>query len=760
MESYKGLTEEQAKENIKKYGFNEIKEKRVPTFVLFLKKFWGPIPWLLEFTGILTFLLKKYPDAAAIFVLLIFNGLVSFWHELSAQNALELLKKHLSIKAKVLRDGVWKEIDAKYITIDDIVLLQSGFAVPADVEILEGAISVDQSSITGESLPKSLKPKDTAYMGSFVVRGEAIGRVINIGENTFFGKSAKLVQEAKTKTQLEVVVFELVKYLFLFGVFLIIILLGLSISRGFYLGNVLPVLVVMLLPIIPAALPAAFTLSTALGAKELAKNGVLTTKLSAIESAASMDILCTDKTGTITKNKITVDKILPLGNYQEKDVMCYGALASDPKQKDPIEEAIFNYLKDDCYKIEKEDFEAFDPSKKYSTAKIKKDNEEIYIFKGSPKVAPIENEKQENLYKEMASMGLRVLAVWIEKNNKKELVGFIGFSDPPREDSKELIERIRGLGVDVKMITGDTKETAKHIASLVGIEGDVCEAKDIKETCGVFAGVLPEDKFKIVKTYQKMGHTVGMTGDGINDAPALKQADFGIAVSNATDVAKAAASVVLTDEGLINIVSAIVVSRKIYQRLLTYVFSKTIRVFAIVLTIFSFFIIDKDFVLTTKMIIAMFFYNDFLTLSLATDNVGYSQKPDKWDIKKISVVSLIFGIFSVLWIVGGIYFFGHHIFKLPFQNIKTLTFLALVLTVPVSIFSVRERGFGVKNMPSKALLFSMLFSIVGSNLMALYGILMPKLSAYIILTTDIYIFFMFIPFNMLKIFTFKSLKMI
>lgn len=760
MDSYKGLTEDQVKENIKKYGFNEIKEKRVPTFVLFLKKFWGPIPWLLEFTGILTFLLKKYPDTAAIFVLLIFNGLVSFWHELSAQNALELLKKHLSIKAKVLRDGVWKEIDAKYITIDDVVLLQGGFAVPADVEILEGAISVDQSSITGESLPKSLKPKDTAYMGSFVVRGEAIGKVINIGEHTFFGKSAKLVQEAKTKTQLEVVVFELVKYLFLFGVFLIIILLGLSISRGFYLGDVLPVLVVMLLPIIPAALPAAFTLSTALGAKELAKNGVLTTKLSAIESAASMDILCTDKTGTITKNKITVDKILPLGNYKEKDVMCYGALASDQKQKDPIEEAIFNYLKDDCYKIEKEDFEAFDPSKKYSTAKIKKDNEEIYIFKGSPKVAPIENEKQENLYKEMASMGLRVLAVWIEKNNKKELVGFIGFSDPPREDSKELIEKIRELGVDVKMITGDTKETAKHIASLVGIEGDVCEAKDIKEACGVFAGVLPEDKFKIVKTYQKMNHIVGMTGDGINDAPALKQADFGIAVSNATDVAKAAASVVLTEEGLINIVSAIVVSRKIYQRLLTYVFSKTIRVFAIVLAIFSFFIIDKDFVLTTKMIIAMFFYNDFLTLSLATDNVGYSQKPDKWDIKKISIVSLIFGIFSVLWIVGGIYLFGHHIFKLPLQNIKTLTFLALVLTIPVSIFSVRERGFGVKNMPSKALLFSMLFAIVGSNLMALYGILMPKLPAYIVLTMDIYVFLMFIPFNMLKIFTFKSLKMI
>lgn len=760
MEDYKGLTEEQAKENIRKYGLNEIEEKKEAPWLLFLKKFWGPIPWLLEFTGILTFLLKKYPDTVAIFVLLIFNGAVSFWHELSAQNALELLKKHLNIKAKVLRDGVWKEIDAKYVTIDDIVLLQSGFAVPADVEILEGAISVDQSSITGESLPKSLKAKDIAYMGSFVVRGEAIGKVINIGEHTFFGKSAKLVQEAKTKTQLEVVVFELVKYLFLFGVFLIIILFWLSIKRGFDLGNVLPILVVMLLPIIPAALPAAFTLSTALGAKELAKNGVLTTKLSAIESAASMDILCTDKTGTITKNKITVDKITPVNQYTEKDVMCYSALASDPKQKDPIEEAIFSYLKDDCYKIEREDFEAFDPSKKYSTAKIKKDGKEIDIYKGSPKVAPIENEEQEKLYKDMASMGLRVLAVWIEKDSKKELVGFIGFSDPPREDSKELIEKIKNLGVSVKMITGDTKETASHIASLVGIEGDVCEAKDIKESCGVFAGVLPEDKFKIVKTYQKMNHIVGMTGDGINDAPALKQADFGIAVSNATDVAKAAASVVLTDEGLINIVSAIIVSRKIYQRLLTYVFSKTIRVFAIVLTIFSFFLIDKDFMLTTKMIIAMFFYNDFLTLSLATDNVGYSQKPDKWDIKKISIVSFMFGIFSVLWIVGGIYIFGHILFHLDIKSLKTLTFLALVLTIPISIFSVRERGFGVGHRPSTALLFSMLFAIVGSNLMAYYGFLMKSLPLEVVFAIDLYIFFMFVPFNLLKMFIFKSLKMV
>lgn len=753
---YKGLTTEQAKEHIEKYGKNEIPEKKIPTWLKLLKKFWGPIPWLLEFTCALTFILHKYADSIAIFGLLIFNGVISFWHELSAENALELLKKHLNIKAKVLRDDKWQELDAAEIIIDDITLLQSGFAVPADIEILEGIISVDQSAITGESLPKSLKLGDTAYMGSFVVRGEAIGKVVNIGQNTFFGKSAKLVQEAGAKTELEKVVFELVKYLFIFGVLLIIALFGLSLSKGFDIKYILPILVVMLLPIIPAALPAAFTLSTALGAKELAKNGVLTTRLSAIESAASMDILCTDKTGTITKNKITIEKILPVDNFTEKDVICYASLSSDPKQKDPIENAIFEYLKDECENKEKISFEPFDPSNKYSMAKISEDSKEIYIYKGSPKVAPIKSQKQKDMFEELASMGFRVLAVWIRKDNEDILVGFIGLSDPPREDSKELIQKITDLGVSVKMITGDTDQTAKHIADLVGIEGDVCSSKDIKESCGVFAGVLPEDKFKIVKTYQKMGHTVGMTGDGINDAPALKQASFGIAVSNATDVAKAAASVVLTDEGLVNIVSAIVLSRKIYQRLLTYVFSKTIRVFAITITIFTFFLIDNTFILTTKMIISMFFYNDFLTLSLATDNVGYSKTPDKWNIKNISFVSFVFGAFSTIWIILTIYILGHKIFHLDIKSIKTITFLALVLTIPISIFSVRERGFLTKHMPSKTLFGSMIFAILGSNLMAYFGMLMKAIPLDLIVAVDMSIFFMFLPFNVLKLFILKT----
>lgn len=754
--NFQGLTEDQVREYIKKYGPNEIKEKTTPTWLKLLEKFWGPVPWLLEFTCMLTLILKKYPDSIAILVLLVFNGIVSFWHEMSAENALELLKKHLSIKAKVLRDGNWKELDAKDITINDIVLLQSGFAVPADVEILEGAISVDQSAITGESLPKSLKTKDIAYMGSFVVRGEAIGKVVSIGTNTFFGKSAKLVQEAGAKTQLEKVVFELVKYLFIFGIILIMILLSLSISKGFNLQDVLPILVVMLLPIIPAALPTAFTLSTALGAKELAKNGVLTTRLSAIEAAASMNILCTDKTGTITENKITIEKIISFNNFSEKDVINFSAFSSDPKQKDPIENAIFEYLKGDSNRENIIAFEPFDPSKKYSMARIKQNNKEINVYKGSPKVAPIKTKQEQDSFEQIASLGLRVLAVWIEDENNKTLVGFIGLSDPPRKDSKELIEKITKFGVDVKMITGDTKQTAKHIAQLVGIKQDVCESDNINESCSVFAGVLPEDKFKIVKAFQKNGDIVGMTGDGINDAPALKQADFGIAVSNATDVAKAAASVVLTSEGLVNIMSAIIVSRKIYQRLLTYIFTKTIRVFAITLTIFAFFIIDNQFILTTKMIIAMFFYNDFLTLSLATDNVGYSKTPDRWNIKKLSISSFAFGIFSTLWIIITIYIFGHKIFNLDLVSIKTITFLALVLTIPVSLFSVRERTIFIKNKPSKALLFSMLLAIFGSNAMAYYGFLMKPISIEVILSVDLAIFLMFVPFNALKLMLLKS----
>ena len=759
MNKYKGLTEIEAKKRIETYGLNEIKEEKKTVFVLIFQKFWGPIPWILELTIIITLLLKKYPDSIAIFILLVFNAFVSFFYELSSFNALNLLKKHLSIKAKVLRDSTWKEIDSKFLTVGDIVSLQKGFAVPADVKILEGVIMVDQSSITGESLSKSLKSGDVAFMGSFVLKGDAIGEVINIGENTIFGKSAKLLKEAKTKSQLEQIVFNLVKYLFIFGVVLMILIFIISLSEGSNLLEFLPVMVIMLIPIIPAALPAAFTLTTALGAKELAKEGVLVNKLSALESAASMDVLCTDKTGTITKNKISIEKIVPVGSYSEKDVLCYAAIASDIKEKDPIEEAIFNKLSEKCYQYEKVSFEPFEPSAKYSYAVIKENNRVIKVYKGSPKVAPISNKAEEEVYRNMAKSGLRVLAVWIDIDGIQKIVGFIGFLDPPREDSKELIAEIKNLGIDIKMITGDTKETALYIAKIVGINDNVCEAKNIKDSCGVFAEVLPEDKFNIVKVLQNSGHTVGMTGDGLNDAPALKQADVGIAVANATDVAKDAASIVLTNEGLVNIKSAIIISRKIYQRLLTYIFTKTIRVFTITLTIFFFYLTTKEFILTTKMLISLIFYNDFLTLSLATDNVGYSKKPDKWDIKKISIVSLMFGIFSFVSILAGVYLIGYKIFNLNLESLRTITFLALVLNIPLSIFSLRVRD-SIKETkpPSFLLTFFMLIAILGSNFMAYYGIFIKSIMLDVILSVDLYMLLVFLMFDKFKKFVFKMVR--
>lgn len=747
-----GLTSQQATENIKRYGLNQIEEKGESVFMKISKKFISPIPLLLELTMLFLIVLGKYYDIFVIFGLLVFNIVLSLFHELKADKAIELLKKRLDIKARVLRDNKWADIPSRFLTLNDVVLLQSGFIVPADIEILEGNISVDQSSITGESLPKNLKKGDTAYMGSLVVKGEAIGRVIAIGSKTFYGKSARLVQEARNKTQLEIIVFELVKYLFIFSLVLIVILLGLSLSNKKPLEEVLPLLTVLLLPIIPVALPTAFTIATALGAKELAQEGVLITKLSAIESAAGMDILCVDKTGTITKNKIQVAKIIPYSGFSEKEVICMAALASDPKQKDPIENAIYEYLNNDesCmenYKVIS--FEPFDPSNKYSKSVVQVYQDYFEVYKGSPKVAPTPQDAHEFI-EDMAKEGFRVLCVWRKSREKVEFLGFLGFSDPIREDSKELIEKLKNLGVNVKMLTGDTKETAKLIASLVGIEGNVCDVKNIKEECGVFAEVFPEDKFTIVKAYQNKGHIVGMTGDGINDAPALKQADFGIAVSNATDIAKSSSSAVLTKDGLTNMISAIILSRKIYQRLLTYVFSKTIRVFMIIMSIFVYYIIYNEYILTTKMVLSLFFFNDFITISLATDNVEYSNKPEKWNIKKLTFTSFLLGLFCTIWILFLILFVGENLLHLNIEQTKTFAFLTIVLSIPVSILSIRDRGLFIKVPPSKYLMLAMILSIVASNLMALFGIFMVPISPKNILYADIFVGLMFLPLKFLK----------
>ncbi|MEZ0361896.1 MAG: plasma-membrane proton-efflux P-type ATPase [Hydrogenobacter sp.] len=752
-----GLTSEQAEENIKRYGFNEIEEKKEHVLLKFLKKFISPIPLLLELTMLFLIILGKYYDSLVILGLLIFNVILSFSHEISVDRVIQLLKKHLDIRVRVLRDGQWKDIPSRLLTMDDIVLLQSGFIVPADIEILEGNISVDQSSITGESLPKSLKSGDVAYMGSLVVRGEAIGKVVAVGSSTFYGKSAKLVQEAGNKTQLEIIVFKLVEYLSLFSLFLIVTLLGLSVVDKKPLEEVLPLLTVLLIPIIPVALPTAFTIATALGAKELAQEGILVTKLSAIESAAGMDILCIDKTGTITKSKIQVTKVIPYSGFSEEEVICMGALASDPKQKDPIENAIYEYLSDKLSCLENyevKDFEPFDPSKKYSKAKVLINQEDVEVYKGSPKVAPIP-EDAHKIIEGMALEGLRIICVWKVSKGKVKFLGFIGFSDPIREDSKKLIDKLKALGVNVKMLTGDTKDTAKRIASLVGIEGDVCDTKNIREECGVFAEVFPEDKFSIVRAFQKMGHIVGMTGDGINDAPALKQADLGIAVSNATDVAKSSASAVLTKEGLTNMLSLIILSRKIYQRLLTYVFSKTIRVFLIILNIFVYYIIYNEYLLTTKMVLSLFFFNDFITISLATDNVTYSKKPEKWNIKRLTLASFILGLFCVIWVLFLILFIGKEVLHLDTQQTKTLSFLAIVLSIPVSILSIRDKGYFIKTPPSKYLLVAMTFSIIASNLMAVLGIFMFPIDLKSVLFADIFVGLMFLPMNILKAFIYS-----
>ncbi len=478
-----------------------------------------------------------------------------------------------------------------------------------------------------------------------------------------------------------------------------------------------------------------------------------------------MDILCSDKTGTITKNSIELSHIKPIEDFKEEDLILFSYLCSSKEHYDMIDKAIINFFEKNKDKFKYlsftiKEFEPFDPSKKYSQSKALINQKEVIIKKGSPSVLLDDKEQKlyEELIKNLASQGLRVLALVVNQDNIKKVVGFLGFSDPPREDSKELITKIKELGVNVKMLTGDTKETAQYIGKLVGIEGKTCDKRSMEEDCDIFANVYPEDKFNIVKFYQSKNHIVGMTGDGVNDAPALKQANLGIAVANATDAAKAAGGIILTQEGLKNILSCIILSRQIYERMLTYVFNKTVKALNTVFIIAIFFIIIKNFILTPTLLVIQFFFNDFITLAIVTDNVHYSKKPSRWKISKLILVSIIFATFVITLTFLLIYFLGIKVYRLNIKELQTYTFLSIVLVGNLSLLVIRERQGFFKTFPSKALSLSIFISIFLSTIMSIFGFLMKALPISIVLYTYCLLLLAYFLYEGLKIITLKHIS--
>lgn len=735
----RGLTSEEARRRLLEFGPNAVTEKKKHPVLALLGKFWAPVPWVLELTIVLEIALGKFLEAAVIGILLVFNASLSLFQESRARGALELLQKRLAVQSKVLRDGAWGLIPADQLVPGDFVHLQMGDLVPADIAIREGEILVDQSALTGESVPVEADQGKNVYAGSLVKRGEASGEVAATGQRTYFGKTAELVRSARTASHLENIIFAIVKYLVTMDTALALAVFLYAAFAGMPLAEALPFILILLVASVPVALPATFTLATALGAVELARRGVLVTRLSAIEEAAAMDILCSDKTGTITKNQLSLVALYPYAPFKEHDLLRFAAYASDEAGQDPIDLAVLSRAKADgaaSAPIRRVKFVPFEPSTKLAEATVIQDGEETRALKGAPQAVAARVGRAIDLdadVERLAARGYRVLAVAGGAAGALRLTGLLAFQDPPRDDSKSLVTSLNKMGVRVAMVTGDTLATARAVAAQVGIVGPTCSSQDLREDigraldCAVFAGVFPEDKFRLVRALQQAGRVVGMTGDGVNDAPALKQAEVGIAVASATDVARASASLVLTNLGLTDTLAAVETSRRIYQRMLTYTLNKIIKTVEIALFLSLGVILTRAFIITPLLIVLLLFTNDFVTMSIATDHVSASRMPDRWNIRALMVGGMSLG--SLILLLSFWLFFYGRALGLALPQLQTLVFITLVFTGQGMVYLVRERRHFWNSTPSRWMILSSIADVIVVWLLSTRGILMAPLSA-------------------------------
>jgi H+-transporting ATPase len=749
--STNGLSEDEAKRRISESGYNELSEKRKNPFVDFLSRYWGPMPWLLELTMALSFIIGHYLEVVIVFGLLTLNAIIGFHHTRSSLKALELLKKRLAIKAKVLRSGEWVVKVAREIVPGDLIQVGLGDLVPADAKIVAGEVSVDQSALTGESLPVTAHQSGILYSSSIIKRGEAKALVLNTGANTYFGRTAELVKIAKPKSHQEQIMSAIVKYAMYIGIAaLAFVVLDAALTRVIDLLTVVRFALIFLMGSVPVALPAVFAIVLAVGAMQLAKEGALVTRLNSIEDAASMEVLCLDKTGTITQNKLSVTDPIPYQGFEKNDVAIMASLASKEEIRDVIDLAVIDYAKNLPAPIQytQDSFTPFEPATKRSEAIVEHNGKRFRVTKGAPQVilslCKVDDETRKNVNTNVESLskkGYRTLAVAKSEENDLDnlrLVGLLPLADPPRPDSKETIGELKRLGVKTKMLTGDNVAIAIEIASQVDIGNRIYpmsnleklsepdQARILDEYDGL-AEIYPEDKYKVVKLLQSRGHMVGMTGDGVNDSPALKQAEVGIAVSNSTDVAKASASVVLTEPGLKVILNAVSTSRQIYQRMLTWVVNKVTKVIQFVgILVFGFFWLHHV-VLSVLGMVLLVFANDFVTMSLATDNVKTTKSPNIWNVRNIALASLVIG--ALLVVEGAvIIFIGTAHYHMELGTLQTFVLLTLVFTSQFRVLIVRERGHFWSSRPGRELTLSSLGTVIGFALLGIYGVILPPVT--------------------------------
>jgi H+-transporting ATPase len=744
-----GLSSAEAAQRLEQYGPNALEEKKVSTVRLLLGYFWGPIPWMIEVAAILSAAVRHWPDFFIILALLVFNAGVGFWQEYTAGNAVDALKKELAQKARVLRDGVWKLIDAAGLVPGAIIRIRLGDVVPADARLVDGEyLSVDQSALTGESLPVTRKLGEEVFSGTIVKQGEVVAEVTATGQNTKFGQTAGLVEQAKTVSHFQKAVLTIGNYLIYVSLVLVAILILVQLHRREPWLELIQFALILTVASIPVAMPAVLSMTMAVGAMLLSKKKAIVTRLESIEEMASMDILCSDKTGTLTQNKLTLGDIVTFAAADDQEVLLMASLASREEDRDAIDEAVMAGLKDRgrLQAYQQTQFTPFDPVHKRTEATVSdQDGKTLQVTKGAPQVimdlcnlSGGEREKADEVVNDFARQGYRALGVAVRDRDDGQwrFLGILSLFDPPREDSAQTIARAGEYGVRIKMVTGDNLAIAGQIAGKLGLGSHILRSETLPtegidgadgpvgeqvEQADGFAEVYPEHKFAIVRILQARNHITGMTGDGVNDAPALKQADVGIAVSGATDAARAAADLVLTSPGLAVIITAIEEARRIFERMNSYAIyriSETIRIMFFVVLAMVFF---NFYPITAIMIILLAFLNDIPIMAIAYDHTGLEQQPVRWDMHQVIMVATAMGVVGVVGSFGML-LLAIDWLHLDVSQIQTYVFLKMAVAGHLVLFVARSKEhFWKRPWPAPVMIWSAVVTKLAATLLAAYG---------------------------------------
>ncbi len=729
-----GLTSLEVERRRAQFGPNEVAEERPHPARLFLGKLWGPIPWMLEIALGLELAIDHLPEALILAGLLLFNGALAVSQEQQARAAVELLRSRLRVLARARRDGEWRNVAARELVPGDFVHLRMGDIVPADCRVRDGRVEVDQSMLTGESTTVSRGPGEALYSGSVLRRGEASGTVTATGPHSFFGRTTELVRSAHGRGHLQELMFRIVRYLVAVDAFFaILVLADAALLRADLLLATVPFVLVVLISSIPAAMPATFTVANAIEARHLAGRGVLVTDLSAIEEAAGMDVLCTDKTGTLTQNRQSVAAVEPLTDGGPDPLLALARAACDEATQDPIDLAILRAADArNTARLERTSFVPFDPATKRSEASVVVDGQALRVVLGQPAIVASLATAPADLaarVEHLAESGARVLAVGAGPLGALALVGLLALEDPVREDAAALIATLRSMGVRVVVLTGDTVPTARSVLRTLGLPGEVGTREDLRrdsEAFAGFAGVYPEEKLELVRSLQASGRIAGMTGDGVNDAPALKQAEVGIAVAAATDVAKAAAKIVLTRPGLSDIVEAVEGGRRVYRRMMTWMLNKISKNLELVVLLSVGFLVFGVFVTTPLLVLVMILAGDFVTIAIGTDRARVSREPDRWNVRRLVTLS---GAMAAGWLVLSftLVVLSLRVFGLSVGSLQTVVFLYLLFSGQATLYLMRERGPLWSSRPSRALVTASALDVLVLSLLAVGGVFMTPI---------------------------------